>query len=244
MKNKKMLFVSGFLTGSIFFSGISFAATQAINVNFLPIKLMVDGTLKETNESFIYKGVPYAPVTFVGQAVGKGVEWDPKTNIVTLNSITNPVADATRLSSLDYDMVYGYNYASFVDNWEEGPFTAGGVTYDHGLGYNQVDDVVNERYNYTRQAFKIQLNGKFTKLSGIFAVDDKTQNKVDQLIWRVTGDGKVLFDSTRLKAGGSQKAEINVKGVKELVLEARRVSMQQKGEANHLKAFVGNALLQ
>lgn len=242
MKKSKLSFATGFLAGSIFFSGIAFAASQTISVNFLPIKFLVDGKLKETNDAFLYKGVPYAPVSFVGQAVGKQVTWDAKVNTVTIQGDNMATGEATRLSSIPYKVQYGYSSSTFVDNWDKGSFTAGGTVYEHGLGYDNIDDVANDRYSSTRQAFATQLAGKYSRFTGTVAVDDQSPNKTSMLVWRIKGDGKVLFDSARMKAGQSQNVDISVKGVKVLELEMRKVT--GNGSEKDMWAFIGNALLQ
>ncbi|WP_243014875.1 NPCBM/NEW2 domain-containing protein [Brevibacillus borstelensis] len=241
-KKSKLGFLSGFLLGSIFFSSLTYAATQSIPVDFKPIKFMVDGKLRETNDAFLYKGVPYAPVAFVGTAAGKNVSWDANASTVTIGGPAASVGSEMRLSSLKYSMPYGLiNTKSYVDNWDKGSFSAGGTVYDHGLGYTNVDKIANDKLpNTTRQVFKIELNGKYKALSGVVAADDNSPNKTDLIIWRIKGDGKVLFDSERMKAGQSQLINVNVAGVKTLELEIRKVAGNDKKE---IHAFIGNALL-
>ncbi|MEJ8547580.1 NPCBM/NEW2 domain-containing protein [Brevibacillus borstelensis] len=241
-KKSKLGFLSGFLLGSIFFSSLTYAATQSIPVDFKPIKFMVDGKLRETNDAFLYKGVPYAPVAFVGAAAGKSVAWNANASTVTIGGPTEAVGSETRLSSLKYSMPYGYmTTKSYVDNWDKGVFSAGGTVYDHGLGYSDVDKIANDKYSSTtRQVFKIELNGKYKELSGVVAADDNSPNKTDLIIWRIKGDGKVLFDSQRMKAGQSQLINVNVAGVKALELEIRKVEGK---DSKQIYAFIGNALL-
>ncbi|QQE74857.1 NPCBM/NEW2 domain-containing protein [Brevibacillus composti] len=242
MKKSKLGFVSGFLLGSIFFSGLTYAATQSIQVDFKPIKFMVNGQLRETNDAFLYKGVPYAPVTYVGTAAGKNVTWDANASTVTIGAPTAAVGSETRLSSLKYKMPYGYIATkSNVDNWDNGSFSAGGTIYDHGIGYTGIDVIANDRYpSTTRQVISVELNGKYKELSGVVAVDDHSPNKTDLIIWRIKGDGKVLHESPRMKASQSQLIHVNVTGVKVLELEMRKVAGNDKKD---IYAFIGNALL-
>ncbi|USG66317.1 NPCBM/NEW2 domain-containing protein [Brevibacillus ruminantium] len=239
-KNTKLGFMSGFLLGSIFFSGLTYAATQSIPVDFKPIKFMVDGKLRETNDAFLYNGVPYAPVAFVGTAAGKKVTWDANASTVTIGGPAESVGSETRLSSLKYSIKDGYLISAFKDNWDKGVFSAGGTIYDHGLGYTNITSVANDSYSITRQAFKIELNGSYKELSGVVAVDDKSPNKTDPILWRIKGDGKLLHESQRMTAGQSQAVQVNVAGVKTLELEMRKVSGSDKA---NIHAFFGNPLL-
>lgn len=237
-------YLAGFLTGSLFFSGIAYAATQQITVDVQPVKFMVDGRLHENNASFLYNGVPYAPVSFVGEKVGREVSWDPKNSTVTIGEAVAKAKAPTRLSSLRYSMPYGYeNTHSFTDNWKAGNFSVGGKKYLNGIGYDYVHDVANDKYpNSTRQAFSFQLDGKYSKLSGILAIDDNSPSKQDKALWVIKGDGQLLFESGEQKAGMSQMTDIDLTGVKTLTIEIRRLSESEKGK--DIWAFFGNALLQ
>jgi len=67
--------------------------TKSISVAYNNIKIVVDGQQVSTdknNEPFIYNGTTYLPIRAVGQAVGKQVSWDGRTNTVYLGD--NPVA--------------------------------------------------------------------------------------------------------------------------------------------------------
>jgi len=69
--------ITGFLLGSIFFSGVSVAASK-IDVSFLPLTIYLDGEKKELpkgQEGFIYNGTTYVPLRFIGEGMGKEVEF-------------------------------------------------------------------------------------------------------------------------------------------------------------------------
>jgi len=242
VKKSKFGFVSGFVLGSIFFSGIALAATGSIPVTMQPIKFMVDGKLRETNDAFLYNGVPYAPVAFVGEAAGKKVSWDASASTVTIGGPAAGTGVETRLSSLKYEMTYGLkNSLSVVDNWDNGVFSAGGTVYSHGVGYSAITSIATDKLsNSTRQVFKFELGGKYKELSGVVAIDDQSPNKQGEIIWRIIGDGKVLHESPRMKAGQSQLVKVNVAGVKTLQLEPRMVAGDTKSK---IQVFFGNALL-
>lgn len=237
-------YLAGFLTGSLFFSGIAYAATQQITVDIHPVKFMVDGRLQESNASFLYKGVPYAPVSFVGEKLGREVSWDPKNSTLTIGGAVAKAKAPTRLSSLPYSMPYGFETShSYTDNWKNGNFSVGGKTYLNGIGYDNVREIANDKYpSSTRQAFSYQLNGKYSKLSGILSTDDNSPAKQDTVLWIIKGDDQVLFESGKQKAGMSQMADVDLTGVKTLTIEIRRLSESEKGK--DIWGFFGNALLQ
>ena len=68
--------------------------TKSISVAYNNIKIVVDGqqvSTDKSNEPFIYNGTTYLPIRAVGQAVGKQVSWDGRTNTVYLGN--SPVAN-------------------------------------------------------------------------------------------------------------------------------------------------------
>lgn len=61
--------------------------TKSIQATYNNIKIIVDGqqvSTNKNNEPFIYNGTTYLPIRAVGEAVGKQVSWDGKTNTVYL----------------------------------------------------------------------------------------------------------------------------------------------------------------
>ncbi|GMK40609.1 hypothetical protein PCCS19_36650 [Paenibacillus sp. CCS19] len=85
-KLKRMKDVTvGVVLGGVLFSGVSYAASTSINVNFLPLKYFFDGIEKkapEDQQGFVYKGTTYVPLRFVSEAFGKKVGYDGKTSSV------------------------------------------------------------------------------------------------------------------------------------------------------------------
>lgn len=91
---KKHLAVS-FVCGALFFSGVSFAANQQVDVNFSSLNFLMEGEKSVTNEqydnggtqvpeSLIYNGTTYVPVRLVGDLVGFPVYWEQQTSSVSV----------------------------------------------------------------------------------------------------------------------------------------------------------------
>ncbi|RED55733.1 stalk domain-containing protein [Cohnella lupini] len=83
----------GFLCGGVFFSGIAYAATGSIKVDFRDIRYYFDGVNKQPSKDtrgFIYKNTTYVPLRFVADSLGKPVEWVNSTNSVYIGSEPKP----------------------------------------------------------------------------------------------------------------------------------------------------------
>ncbi|WP_219834839.1 stalk domain-containing protein [Paenibacillus sp. R14(2021)] len=68
----------GFLCGAVFFSGVTYAATGTITVDFRQIHYFFDGVSKQPSkdaQGFMYKNTIYVPLRFVSESLGKSVEW-------------------------------------------------------------------------------------------------------------------------------------------------------------------------
>lgn len=99
-------FTAGAILTAVIVGGVTVGyakvAQTSIPVTYNNIKVTVDGKqLVTEKEPFIYDGTTYLPVRAVGEAVGKTVGWDGKTNTVTLSSTGN--SGATTLPGNIYD---------------------------------------------------------------------------------------------------------------------------------------------
>jgi NPCBM/NEW2 domain./Copper amine oxidase N-terminal domain. len=75
----------GVVLGGVLFSGVSYAASTSIDVNFQPLKYFFDGVEKKApadQQGFVYKGTTYVPLRFVSEALGKKVGYDGKTSSI------------------------------------------------------------------------------------------------------------------------------------------------------------------
>lgn len=159
-----------------------------IEVFYNNIKLVVDGKPasfgNDSNgnkiEPFIYNGTTYLPVRAVGDAMGKAVEWDGKTQTVFIGKRND-------VSNYFLNHFQAYDYGSFY--WTFGD------TSKEKLGGSNSMQMGGERYyngfKFGDPAYAIfNLNGKVNSISGIIGLDD-FENKADTSI-NFIGDGKLL----------------------------------------------------
>ena len=83
----------------------------------------------------------------------------------------------------------------------------GGKEYSKGIGAHAPSSIT------------FDLAGKCTRLNAIAGVDDTQQN--GSVKFMVIGDGKTLFESPQVvtKAGGANKIDLDITGVKILILK-------------------------
>ncbi len=114
-------FTAGAILTAVIVGGVTVGyakvAQTSIPVTYNNIKVTVDGKqLVTEKEPFIYDGTTYLPVRAVGEAVGKTVGWDGKTNTVTLSSTGN--SGATTLPGNIYDDDYDDRY-DYDDKYDD-----------------------------------------------------------------------------------------------------------------------------
>jgi hypothetical protein len=89
-----------------------------------------------------------------------------------------------------------------------GPLSIGGRTFERGLGF------------HSRAEVTYALDGKYESLAATIGIDDVVR-PAGSVIFRVLGDGKVLFESELLTgAAPPQDILVGIKGVRQLTLVA------------------------
>lgn len=209
IKEKLKGFIAGILVCSLMFGTIAFAATTKISVTFDSIKYMFDGVEKKPTggRSLIYNGTVYAPVSFIGNSVGKNVSYDGKTKTVWVGKKQGSFKYLESIEYARYDSGH-YSHAVMFGNWgknfSNSNFKIASNTYLHGLGALYGDYAMN-----TTQSISYNLDGSYKSLSAKIGIDDNNKNLKGNGRIKVIGDDQELFVSDLLK-GGDLPRELNI----------------------------------
>lgn len=162
-------------------------------------------------EVFVYNGTTYLPVRAVGEAVGKTVHWEGKTNSVYLGK-HNSDRPAVWIQDLDYFTGSGWEaHLSEKDN----------------LGQSRTNVICGGYYGNANNSYK--LNGQYTKLTGTFFQNYQDRSDtIHETTLEIYGDGTLLYSATM--AGGIEPIDfvVDLTGVLEL-----RVSLDHFGAYNN-----------
>ena len=117
-------------------------------------------------------------------------------------------AESVWLSSLDVSKTQqGWGKPQADKSVEGNPLTIAGTKYEHGLG------------THAASLLYVDLKGGSTRFTALVGVDDEVTGKPIGIRFSVIGDGRDLWKSGVMKKGdAAEKADIDVTGVKTLVL--------------------------
>ena len=201
--------------------------SRNINVVYNNIKLYIDGAEivpKDAKgnpvEPFIYNGTTYLPVRAVGEALGKEVIWDGKTQSVYLGKKDQNQPDAylSDMQWTDYrEGDSGNNIEVFGHVNDRTVTDANGKTYTNGLAVyvNRTNGYrILENYNNSDIYQAYALNSQYRKLTGIIALPGK--EAPSQADVEFYGDGKLLYKATGVTKTLPFTLDIDVEGVNQL----------------------------
>ena len=230
MKNKEKIrvFISGFIVAALIFGltvgTFASSLSETIEVVYNNIKLVIDGqnikfgkdTAGNQIEPFIYNGTTYLPVRTVGEAIGKDVDWDSKTNTIYIgnNNISEEIAYLSKLDLFNWDSTeksallrFYPPHNTFTDSEgkEELIKDSTGKEIINGLLYRlyysnypwDVDGKTKSPYVYSEYL----LNQEYTKLQGNISLAYTDRFNKAEYILKVYGDDKLLYTSPIVKAG-------------------------------------------
>lgn len=213
-KLKRMKDVTvGVVLGGVLFSGVSYAASTSIDVNFQPLKYFFDGVEKKApadQQGFMYKGTTYVPLRFVSEALGKKVGYDGKTSSIYVGKQKEgTITYITSMKTLTSDAsAESINSEFFTTNT--------GEKYYHflsTLGWGK-HRLINEYV----------LNGNYNSFEALIAPSEpySSSKKVDNLGHVIIyGDNEVLFDSGAIATDimSPIKVDVSLKDIVKLKIE-------------------------
>lgn len=223
IKERLKGFIAGIIIATLMFS-LVFATPveQTIKILYNNIKIYVDGKLvspKDANgnpvEPMIYNGTTYLPVRAVGQAIGKEVNWDGKTNSVYIGKYEGAGKESLYLFDMDY-----FNYQSssdimtFSGKWDNlNDKDNVGNSYLKGTTFYFAWSSASQYYEYL-------VNQKYTNIKGTFVLhhDDRSSNRQGCL--KIYGDEKLIYTSPYMSAGVQPiNFDVDITGVIKLKVE-------------------------
>lgn len=147
-------------------------------------------------EVFVYNGTTYLPVRAVGEAVGKVIQWEGKTNSVYLGKHQGETP-AVWLKDLDY-----FTGEPFYV-WENEQDNVGG-TYTYAFGGKDTTNVY-------------LINGQYSKMTGTLfqAYEYRSYTRMDTTL-SIYGDGELLFSGTVTGGVKPMDFSVDLTGVLEL----------------------------
>lgn len=210
--------IIGFMVGSIFFSGLTFAATtQNIEVSFDKLKFVINGVDKSTSDgqfdnqgtkvpaSFIYQGTTYIPMRMVSNMLGKAVDWDGS-NMAVL--IGNSKGEGDYLSDLNPASLSGSNIYTNTS------MKMKGQSYNKGLS-------IGGSYSNGQPTTTYNLNANYKTFSAYIGFEDNsyTNHFGEATTIKISGDGKDLYTVNLTPGATPQDVKIDVTGVLSLKIE-------------------------
>lgn len=164
-----------------------------VNIYIDDVKLDPKDANGNPVEAFVYEGTTYLPVRAVGEAVGKTVQWEGKTDSVYLGKHTGE-KPAVWLKDLDYFK---------GDDWrtpENSTWSDDSVKDNMGKVHkNVISGDISNTY---------KLNGQYSKITGTFFYNYRSRSYGSTFNLKIYGDGELLYSAT--VGGGIEPIDFSV----------------------------------
>ncbi|RXZ78571.1 hypothetical protein EBB07_26320 [Paenibacillaceae bacterium] len=224
MRDKMKGFVCGVVASVVLLGSTAYATGEtSIEGFFKKAKFMIDGVETKSSKmgSVTYKDKLYVPLTLISEATGNRVEWDEKQNTVWIGKKTGRF-DA--LSTLDYARINGAARNHTIKSRTLLKI-AGTKYWENGI---KVELVKSEEADTTSSgSLEYNLNGKYSRFSGLVGIDDLTKNSVSSGSFKIVADGKERFSIADLRGGdAARQFDVDVTNVKKLELIFSRVGAE------------------
>ncbi|WP_316569275.1 NPCBM/NEW2 domain-containing protein [Neobacillus sp. YIM B06451] len=145
-----------------------------------------------------YKGIMYAPVNAVGDLLGDKAFYNKTVDTVFFGTNLN--------GSYMSDILKPY-YATSTVNTNK-TMQIAGKTYTKGYS-------MEFYYSDGADKYSLNLDGKYSKITGLIGIDDNSRNNYDTNI-EIVGDGEVLASVKLTQGGLPSNVDVDIAGVKKL----------------------------
>lgn len=199
-------FIAGVLvTTFIGIGSFSYAQsiTKTISAIYNNIKIVVDGSeINATDangnkvEPFIYNGTIYLPVRAIGQAFGKSVSWDGKTQTVYVGGVFQ--------EQYMSDIMKPYNGEAYINE----TMMVAGKSYTKG-------------YSFRTDHIAFNLDGKYNQIKGLIGLPDDRLNEYGVIV-EIYGDDKLIKTYDIAARSLPENFNVDVKGVLKLELKLKK----------------------
>jgi alpha-galactosidase len=128
--------------------------------------------------------------------------------IALMGSCSGNKNEIIRLSSLDLSGTrQGWGKAMIDKSVTGKELSIAGIKYEFGVG------------THANSVIRVKLNGKPARFQAEAGVDDSALDKPGSVVFKITGDGKAIWESPLMKAGNPAiHIDLRITGVEELIL--------------------------
>ncbi|MDU0199648.1 copper amine oxidase N-terminal domain-containing protein [Paenibacillus sp. MAH-36] len=119
----------GFVCGALFFSGLTYAATDSVGIDvyFRKLQYYFNGENKQPPkdlQGFIYKDTTYVPLRFLSESLGKPVSWDDATSSIYVGDkpVQNPTSGSAAWQVFPKDNPWNTDISSYPVHKNSGQF--------------------------------------------------------------------------------------------------------------------------
>lgn len=213
MATKVKSFIAGFFV-CLLLTGTAVYAMEptAAELTFRKITYMFDGAEKKPPEGmdgFIYNGSLFVPLRFISESLNKDIEWDEAESTVWVGK----KATDLYLNEIKPSRVEGTIKPRY------GTVHLAGMYYLNGVTVSFPEEIQSNK----EITVQYNLNGQYTRFSGLIGIDDSTKNSDSLGTVKMIGDNKELQVFSSLKGGNvAQTFEQDVTGIATLKIVYRR----------------------
>ncbi|SFS76466.1 stalk domain-containing protein [Paenibacillus sp. BC26] len=220
IKNMKLI-TGGFIAGAVFFSGVSYAASNSMKIEaFFGVKLIQNGIDKTPTENkpFIYNGSTYVPLRTASDLLGVPVSWDSKNSSVIIGQKVSgsPLGTPDNVSTVDPGYL-GISSPSIKSNQS---MTVNSKQYGNS-GFTLIS-IQSTGMPKAAVLMKYTLNNQYKKLNLALGIDDNSRDESDDVLRNITfkdQDGITLKQVSLGIGTVKENIEIDLKGVLVMTIE-------------------------